>query len=84
MSYAASHRPALHPLVPLVRELQGSETQTQFAARIGLHQSELSRFLRRELSPTRRIIVGLLQAYPERRDQIIEALTEGEAAQAAS
>lgn len=61
-------------LTDLIRALQGDETQVRFAERIGIDQPELSKLLRRERRPTRRTILGLLRAFPDRSDEITAAL----------
>lgn len=61
-------------MIELLRELQGDESQVQFARRLGIDQPELSKILRGERRPARRTIVGLLRAFPARRDEIIAAL----------
>lgn len=67
-------------MIDLLRELQGRETQTQFARRLGIDQPELSKLLRGERRAARRLIVGLLRAFPERRDEIVAAVTAEEPA----
>jgi hypothetical protein len=65
-------------LIALVRELQGKQTQVQFSARLGIEQSELSRFLRGERGATRLIILGLLRTFPRRRGEIVRAVLAAE------
>lgn len=62
-------------MIDLLRELQGDETQVQFARRLGIDQPELSKLLRGERRPARRLILGLLRAFPKRRAEIVAALT---------
>jgi hypothetical protein len=61
-------------LTDIVRELQGDESQVRFSARVGIEQSELSRFLRGGRRAGRGMIIGLLRAFPERQLEIIAAL----------
>jgi len=74
MTYGLTH--SCPSLVDLVRELQGSDSQVRFAARLGMEQSELSRFLRGGRRGGRALIEGLLREFPEQRDAIVTALTE--------
>lgn len=62
-------------LVGTVQQLQGSESQVQFASRLGIDQSELSRFLRGERGLTRKMAAALLRAYPDLTTQIVAELT---------
>lgn len=62
-------------MIDLLRDLMGDESQVRFARRLGVDQPELSKLLRGERRPARRVIVGLLRAFPERRDEIVAALT---------
>lgn len=61
-------------MIELLRDLMADESQVQFARRIGIDQPELSKLLRGERRPARRTIVGLLRAFPKRRNEIIAAL----------
>jgi transcriptional regulator with XRE-family HTH domain len=62
-------------VIDLLRDLMGDDTQVQFARRVGIDQPELSKLLRGERRPARRLIVGLLRAFPDRKDDIVAALT---------
>lgn len=57
-------------LIELMRELQGEDSQEQFAARIGVHQSMVSQIYSGIKLPGRRVVTGLARAYPERAEEI--------------
>lgn len=57
-------------LIELMRQLQGDESQEQFAARIGVHQTTVSLIYRGERQPGRRVVIRLMRAFPERADEI--------------
>jgi hypothetical protein len=64
-------------LIALVRDLQGTDSQMDFASRLGMDQGDLSRFLSGRKRAGRNMIVGLLREFPDRRDEIVEAVTGG-------
>lgn len=62
-------------LVDLVRELRGSDSQVEFSGRLGIDQGDLSRFLSRNKRAGRALIVALLREFPDRRNEIVDAIT---------
>lgn len=56
----------------LIRENQGERTQTEFAERIGVNQYLISRALS-GAPVSKKVVVALCVAYPERRREIIDA-----------
>lgn len=55
-----------------LRELQGNMSQQEFASKIGITQSTLSKYLTGRLTPSREAIAGLCRAFPEKRDVILD------------
>lgn len=57
-------------LIELMRQLQGEQSQEAFAERLGVHQTMVSAVYRGDRRPGRRVVAGLLRAFPERADEI--------------
>jgi len=57
-------------LAELMRQLQGDESQEQFAERIGVHQTLISKIYAGEVRPGAKVVLGLERAYPGRADEI--------------
>lgn len=55
----------------LIRELKGADTQAEFAAKIGVNQSTVSKLLKGKRVGGRAVLTGLLKAYPERADDLL-------------
>lgn len=55
----------------LLRRLQGEMTQQEMAAKLGITQSALSRMFAGEFLPGRETIQAMVNAYPERREEIL-------------
>lgn len=69
-------------LLEVIREKQAGQSQVAFAARLGIKQSELSRFLNGKKGLTKGIAAGLIRAYPDLRDLVVDAMV-GESSAAA-
>jgi predicted transcriptional regulator len=57
-------------LVDLMKELQGEQTQEEFAALIGATQAMVSAILLGKRGIGRKTVQGLMRAFPERSDVI--------------
>jgi len=57
-------------LVDLMKELQGEQTQEEFAALIGATQAMVSAILLGKRGIGRKTVQGLMRAFPERSDEI--------------
>lgn len=55
----------------LIRELKGADTQAEFAAKIGVNQSTVSKLLLGKRVGGRAVLAGLVAAYPERQAEIV-------------
>lgn len=67
-------------LAELVRSLRGAESQARFADRLGVDQSDVSRFLRGRRGAGTEFIYGLFRAFPQRGTDIADALLADESA----
>lgn len=54
----------------LMRQLQGDESQEEFAARIGVTQTAVSAIYRGARAPGAKVLRGLVQAFPNSADEI--------------
>lgn len=55
----------------LLEELKGGQSRTDFAARLGLNPSTVSKLLLGKRVGGRAVLAGLIAAYPERQDEIV-------------
>ena len=60
----------MKPLLTLMRELQGIETNGQFAARLGLSESTISYLYSGDREPGYKVARALTEAFPERAEEI--------------
>jgi transcriptional regulator with XRE-family HTH domain len=64
----------------LLRDLKGQDTQMEFAAKVGINQSTVSKLLLGKRIGGRAVIAALLRAYPERHDEIMSVFCAPELA----
>lgn len=55
----------------LMKELRGEQTQEEFARQIGVGQATVSLIESGQRTGGRRVVTGLLRAFPERRSDIM-------------
>lgn len=55
----------------LLEQLKGAETRADFAARLGLNPSTVSKLLLGKRVGGRAVLAGLVAAYPERQAEIV-------------
>ncbi len=55
----------------LVRELQGDMSQEELAQRLGVTQAMVSALLLGKRGLGRKVAIGMMQAFPERQDDIL-------------
>ena len=60
----------MQELRALIRELQGADTLTAFALRVGVSDSALGAVLLGERRMGRKLITALVAAYPERGEEL--------------
>lgn len=53
-----------------MQEAQGNGSQRQLSVRLGVSQSMVSRVLRGERMPGRKVVTGLVRLLPERAEEI--------------
>jgi len=61
----------------LIRSLQGDLNQGEYAEKLGISRSFLSLILNGHREPGLLVMRGLLRAFPDNRDKIIEAFELG-------
>jgi hypothetical protein len=71
MTYGIAERESL---TDTLRRLQGDERQVDFAARLGITQGELSKFLRGQRGLSRKIAASVIRTYPQLQQRVVDAL----------
>ena len=57
-------------VIALLKDIQGEETNCQFAERLGVHNSYLSKVYHGKIPIGRALVEGLARLCPERREEL--------------